>query len=191
MTFDQISMNGNQAPMDLFIEITFITDLDTKSQIEQHCLQHSADAIIQYDSSLRQWIWHTLYLPGHTTLTKPIAKQFDPPRKAPRTLEKELVTALVEQFAQQGMLVDRAVPCAIGEADLVTRMRDIVYEVKVNLTRSSLFQAVGQVLLYRLCINPDARAVIIGHSTNDTQALMPYIAALGIEVILLPPRTQA
>jgi DNA-binding Xre family transcriptional regulator len=73
--------------------------------------------------------------------------------------------------------------CAAGVADLATVARDVIFEVKHRLTRAALYQAVGQVLIYRACINPQARAVIVGYPTMETAALQPHIAALGIEVI--------
>src|SRR3954453_22429849 len=71
--------------------------------------------------------------------------------------ESELRAAIVRSLRAYGIVVDTKVACAVGEADLVTSRRDVICEVKHRLTRKALFQAVGQILIYRWSLCPDAR----------------------------------
>jgi DNA-binding Xre family transcriptional regulator len=66
---------------------------------------------------------------------------------------------------------------------MATLHHTAIIEVKWQLTRAALYQAIGQVLLYRSCLNPDARAIIVGYETRETVTLVPHIAALGVEVV--------
>lgn len=96
--------------------------------------------------------------------------------------EPELRHALVHRLLSSGIVLEASVPCAAGSADLVTPMRDIIIEVKHHLTRSALFQAIGQLLVYRQSFNPAARMLVVGYATVQTHALMPHAAAVGVEI---------
>jgi DNA-binding Xre family transcriptional regulator len=109
----------------------------------------------------------------HATITSPIAARTEP----------ELRAVVITRLQAHGIAVDTAVRCAAGTPDIVIADGSVIYEVKHQLTRKALFMAVGQVLLYRQALNPDARAVIVGHTTSETPALVPLIEALGVEVI--------
>src|SRR5262249_32909613 len=98
--------------------------------------------------------------------------------------EPELRQAIIEALRTHGIAVSESVPCAAGAADLVTRSGDAIFEVKHRLNRRALYQAVGQVLLYRLCINPDARAIVVGYAIDEIASLLPLLPALGIEIVL-------
>jgi DNA-binding Xre family transcriptional regulator len=97
--------------------------------------------------------------------------------------ESELRAAIVRSLRAYGIVVDTKVACAVGEADLVTSRRDVICEVKHRLTRKALFQAVGQILIYRWSLCPDARPVIIGYATPESPPLLEAINALGIQVV--------
>jgi DNA-binding Xre family transcriptional regulator len=97
--------------------------------------------------------------------------------------ELELRIAIVHTLRASGLAVEERVVCAAGEADIATRSRDVIIEVKHQLTRKNLHSAIGQVLLYRQAINPNARAIVIGYALDETAALVPYAAALGVEII--------
>ena len=79
--------------------------------------------------------------------------------------------------------------CLGGQADIVTS--DAIYEVKGMLTRDNIFQAIGQVLLYREClrdrerepIDSQAKAIITGFD-GGIKHLIPFINKLGVEVKL-------
>jgi threonine dehydrogenase-like Zn-dependent dehydrogenase len=59
------------------------------------------------------------------------------------------------------------VSCAAGIIDILTT--DTIYEVKLNLTRDNIFEAVGQAMIYRECVRPWARIIIVGIATKDTE----------------------
>lgn len=119
-------------------------------------------------------------------LTDPLASLPQPanhlvPRGKLRS-EPELRTAISTWLQGQGITLASKKVCAAGEPDLLTSDHRIILEVKHQLHRKALFQAVGQVLLYRTVINPEARAVIVGYGTEDTPTLAPLIERLGVEV---------
>ncbi len=53
-----------------------------------------------------------------------------------------------------------------------------------HLKSGNLYDIVGQILLYREAINPQARAVIIAYSTLALARLRSYIEQLGVEIIV-------
>ena len=99
--------------------------------------------------------------------------------------EPALRAAIAQTLRAHGIAVDEQVVCAAGAADLVTARRDAIWEVKLALDRAALQKAVGQLTLYRVSINPAARAIIVGYPTPETAVLRPHIEALGIEVVEL------
>jgi DNA-binding Xre family transcriptional regulator len=99
--------------------------------------------------------------------------------------EPALRAAIAQTLRAHGLAVDEQVACAAGAADLVTARRDAIYEAKLFLNRKALQQAVGQLMLYRATINPEARMIVVGYPTPETAALRPHIEALGIEVVAL------
>ncbi len=99
--------------------------------------------------------------------------------------EPALRAAIAQTLRAQGIAVDEQVVCAAGAADLVTARRDAIWEVKLALHRAALQRAVGQLMLYRVSINPEARMIVVGYPTTDTAVLRPRIEALGIEVVAL------
>jgi DNA-binding Xre family transcriptional regulator len=105
--------------------------------------------------------------------------------------EAELRAAVVKVLRDQGLGVGEQVVCDAGVADIVTIARDTIFEIKHRLTRAVLYQALGQILIYRHCINPDARAIIVGYPTTETATLLPHLAALGVEVVCWRDRPSA
>lgn len=97
--------------------------------------------------------------------------------------EPELRELIVRTLRTSGVAVDEQVVCAAGAADIVTAHRDVVIEVKLDLTHKAIQMACGQVLLYRQAINPDARAIVVGYATAETAGLINWATALGVEVI--------
>jgi hypothetical protein len=95
--------------------------------------------------------------------------------------EADLEYALARRLRAFGIRpVEHQVRTAAGIADVVTP--DTVYEVKLRLTRVSLFQAVGQVSVYARELERPRR-VIAGRWTPETDSLVPSILKLGIRVI--------
>lgn len=96
-------------------------------------------------------------------------------------LEKDIETSFANHLENKGIRYRRQVSCAAGIIDILTT--DTIYEVKLNLTRDNIFEAVGQAMIYRECVMPWARIVIVGIAAKDTEKLIPYVSSLGIEVI--------
>lgn len=105
------------------------------------------------------------------------------PADAQHRSEPALRAAVARMLRANGLAIEELVPCAAGELDIATVSRDTIVEIKHRLHRKALFQGVGQIGVYRQALNPEARAIIVGYATNETAALLPYIAPLGIEVI--------
>jgi hypothetical protein len=94
--------------------------------------------------------------------------------------EADIEANIARRLRAQGIgPVDTQVRTAAGIADIVTP--DTVYEIKLSLTRVSLFQAVGQVSLYARELERPRR-IIIGAWTPETDRLAAHIRKLGIEV---------
>jgi DNA-binding Xre family transcriptional regulator len=122
------------------------------------------------------------------TIMEVVAPQTSIPAAAPQhRSEPALRAAIAQTLRAHGLAVDEQVACAAGAADLVTARRDAIYEAKLFLSRKALQQAVGQLMLYRASINPEARVIIVGYPTSETATLRPHIEALGIEVVELGP----
>ncbi len=95
--------------------------------------------------------------------------------------EKQIQEAIEIKLSTQGIsLLSRG--CQAGQADIVTS--DTIYEVKHILTKTDVFRAIGQVLLYRECINPSANAVLVGVD-GGIKSLIPFINQLGVKVELI------
>jgi hypothetical protein len=95
--------------------------------------------------------------------------------------EKQIQEAIERKLISEGIsLLSRG--CQAGQADIVTS--DAVYEVKHLLTKENIFKAIGQVLLYRECINPSANAIIVGID-GGIKSLIPSINQLGVKVELI------
>jgi len=97
-------------------------------------------------------------------------------------LEKEFEDSFCSKLEKEKINYQRQVKCVAGIADVVTDTH--VYELKRHLTKSDIISAVGQVLLYRECIDPTAIAVIVGCEEKNTQDMIKYVNALGVEVML-------
>jgi hypothetical protein len=96
-------------------------------------------------------------------------------------LEADLEATLTRRLLALGVRpVERQVRTRAGIADIVTA--STVYEVKLHLTRVSLFQAVGQVSVYARELERPHR-VIIGQWTPETDRLAASIEKLGIRVV--------
>lgn len=109
--------------------------------------------------------------------------QYVPSTTPQHRSEPTLRAAIATTLRAHGLAIDEQVTCAVGAADLVTARQDAIYEVKLWLSRKALQQAIGQLMLYRASLNPEARTIIVGYATEETAVLRPHIEALGIEVV--------
>lgn len=103
-------------------------------------------------------------------------------RETPKGKEKRLELEFGKLLSDQGIAVKHQVKCAHGIADIVTD--DAIYEIKASLSRSNIFRAASQVLLYRNCINPEAKAIIVGYPHPKEPIDTDFVASLGIEIIV-------
>jgi hypothetical protein len=106
------------------------------------------------------------------------------PDKKPlqRKKEKMIEASYLQTLLTQGINARSQVSCKYGVADIVTP--DAIYEIKGTLSKSSLQQAIGQVLIYRSCINPSAKAFVIGCLDGRNNVDITMGEALGVEVIV-------
>lgn len=182
---------GNLSPWALFSDITFMGSgpaADTRVKaLEKHILRRGDCAFIDYDEELG-WVFHSLVM-GDQIFKKGIAERFKRPAKSLAELELGIEIELEHQLLGQGIPVSRQVDCFAGTADIVTP--DTIYEIKYTLSGHALFQAIGQVLLYRAAINPAARAVVVGVVDDRTTRLIPLIQSIGVDVLPWPNPTKA
>lgn len=167
-------------PMSLFVDCTYLGhDPQSKQQIERECFNQGYIPVIDYDQELG-WVFHTLYPPDGTVSRKKIAKQFQRPREEQRD-ERALELRIAAHLRAQGYTVRQQVRSRAGRVDIV--IDDAVIEVEYYLSRAKLFEAVGQVLLYRQAINPNARALVMAAAAEEG---LPIDVAheLGVEVVL-------
>lgn len=125
-------------------------------------------------------VWHTLSLRGEFH-SKQIAEIFRSKnnKKALREIDvEEKVASLLQSMGEK---VQRQVKCLSGIADIVTD--NLIVEVKLLLTISSIKQAVGQLFMYRPAINPKAKLVIAGIATKELESVRNYLRSIGIEII--------
>lgn len=107
----------------------------------------------------------------------------------PSRSELEMELRLCRILDSEGIAYERQVRTPAGVADVVTSQT--VYEVKLDLTRSALFKAVGQVTLYAAALKRPRR-VIIGR-VNDGDAFEPLrtlVHSLGIRINVFPSRER-
>jgi hypothetical protein len=102
--------------------------------------------------------------------------------ESPKAKEKRLELEFGKSLSDQGIPVKHQVRCEHGIADIVTS--DAIYEVKASLSRGDIYRAASQVLLYRNCINPSAKAVIVGYPDKKEPVNAEIAKALGIEMIV-------
>jgi hypothetical protein len=94
-------------------------------------------------------------------------------------LEADIEWDIARTLKAQGHDVATQVWTPSGVADVVTE--DMVIEVKLWLSRVSMFQAVGQVSVYAAELGRPKRA-IVGQATRETASLLAGVRRLGIMV---------
>jgi hypothetical protein len=101
-----------------------------------------------------------------------------------RRLERETEDALAARLVAHGVPVLRQVRVATGVIDVLTP--DTLYEVKTWLTRDSVFEGLGQLMVYQAGRGDGAplRLVLYGRETRETAPMIPVLAGLGVEVEL-------
>lgn len=174
----------SMSPMNLFQDITYLGHgkeaEECKGRIEKACLAHPGYiAFIDYDNELG-WVFHTLLTPDGLKSAKPVSERFekmDSYSRAEFKLEDEVCNFL----KKAGQRPKRQVRLMSGRADIVTDTT--VYELKDVLSRDKLFQAIGQVLIYRQEISPNHKAVVVGRpDSENVRDIVALARQLGVEI---------
>jgi hypothetical protein len=102
-------------------------------------------------------------------------------RKAEYTFnEKKLEDNLYDLLVSKGIKVERQKRCLAGFIDIITET--CIYEVKDVLTINTLYKAIGQLLLYRECINSTANAYII-YNRSEVENLHACVKNINIQLV--------
>lgn len=98
-------------------------------------------------------------------------------------LENEVADILRSEYGQN--IIRMQVQCGIGIIDIMTE--DYICEVKTILDRTSIFQAIGQVLLYRESIKPKKIPMIAGIVGKKQTCIEweQHLANIGIKLLPL------
>ena len=98
-----------------------------------------------------------------------------------KVTEKDIEDWFCDYLKSQGRVFDRQVQCAAGIIDILCP--DMIYEVKLDLTRASIIKAIGQLMLYRQAINPCVHLTIVGRATEEIKRIRPFVEACGVRAI--------
>lgn len=175
---DVITCGGKVSPMFLFDEYTFISE-ELKDGFTRYCIDRGYIPFIDYDTDYGSWIFHSITYKD-LIWKKPVSEKFES-HESKEGNEAALEKKFVAHLKQLGVASNTQVICKAGIADIVTQEK--IYEAKDVLTGSSLFRAIGQVLLYRQCINPSAGAAIICNRSL-VEHLHPVALLIGVEIIV-------
>jgi hypothetical protein len=177
------------SPYSIFVDVTRLGFGEQaeyfKRRIEQHCEERGFIACIDFHEELG-WLFHTMFQPDGSMMRKETVwhwlKSKTSYTPAPAN-ETKIKNQLADRLRQEGRTVQTEVRCEAGVADIVTE--EAVYEIKWEFNRSKLYEAIGQVLLYRQAIDPSLRAVVVGKKpkATDWKAAIKHAKALGVEVV--------
>ena len=186
LDISKFEIHSDVDPLKLFEDITYLgNDIEGEykaRQIEKICLKQEYIAFIDNDSELGL-IFHTILHPDGKKSVKNIASVFSQKETTEQIIEKQIEKTLIKRLKNQGIPADPQFPCSAGIADIVTP--SAIYEIKLRLTRDSLFHAIGQVLLYRESIDPSRQAIVVGVNSGIDD-LIPLAKKIGVEVELWP-----
>ncbi|MGC4033636.1 MAG: hypothetical protein QM754_18275 [Tepidisphaeraceae bacterium] len=182
----KVSENGGHlvdylSPWAIFNDFTFLgTDTELAERISKRCMSCGDIPLIDQHPTLGL-VFHTLFpCRTQTVHKKKIAAEFE--RLENKCNEKQVERELVTRLLSEGVSVATQVRTPAGWADIVTESH--VIEVELRLSRSKIFEAVGQVLLYSAAIGGGRQPAIAGKYHADVDILSPFIKQIGVEVIL-------
>jgi len=184
LDISKFEIDSDLNPLELFEKITYLGN-DTEGecrarQIEKICFKQHCIAFIDNEPEVG-WIFHTIILPNKTKSCKNIASIFRHKEIPEEIREKKIENTLIKRLKKQGIPAEPQFRCSAGIADIVTPFA--IYEIKLRLTRDSLFHAIGQVLLYRESIDPSLQAIVVGVNSG-IEDLIPIAKKIGVEVEL-------
>jgi len=101
-----------------------------------------------------------------------------------RIKEKIVERAILNQLFLCGDDVHSQIKLKHGIADIIEYGTNTIYEVKAVLNRASIFNAIGQLMVYASCMeNPsDWKLAIAGIDHPDIQSMKPELEKIGIMV---------
>jgi hypothetical protein len=115
-------------------------------------------------------------------------ERYDYGKKKPGRPESKLEALVGRALEAQGIPVEHQVRCEAGIADIVTS--DAIYEVKSDIRYpGKLYEAIGQVLVYRQLINPSAQVFVVGyshvggHSQKQLAAIQAAAKGFGVQIV--------
>ncbi|SRR6266487_425781 len=115
-------------------------------------------------------------------------EQYDYGKKKPGRPESTLEALIGKSLEEQGISVRYQVSCNAGRADIVTP--DAIYEVKPEIRYpAKLYEAIGQVLVYRQLINPSAQVFVAGYqqiggsSQKQRAAIQTAAKEFGVQIV--------
>lgn len=170
----------------LFEEYTHFNSEEQVKEMRQILLTKDAVGLFKFDEDYGCWIFHSMLKNGGMH-SKNIAEKYHRPiEEAKPKSELDIEKAFAKYLESAGIKVRRQVRCATGCADIVTGTT--VYEVEMYLSRQKIFEAIGQVMLYREAINPDLEAAIVGMASGTAHIqAKKYAARFGVQIIIWNP----
>jgi hypothetical protein len=166
----------------LFADFTYLRDDERLANyFRARARAEGAVAIIE-KHEVYGLVWHSLFTPNES-LSKSIQSEFLTEYKSKSITEAEVEERVASLLESEGEKVRRQVRCNTGTADIVTENK--IIEVKRTLTISSVKQAIGQLLMYSMAINPGAELVVAGITTAESERAKKYLSALRMKVIEL------
>jgi hypothetical protein len=176
---DVVTCDGRVTPMFLFEEYSLL-DEDLKNDIKRYCIEREWIPFIDYDPDFNSWVFHSI-THGNMIWKKPIAKKYEALDEYRVGSEAKLEREFAAHLRNLGISVQTQVRCDCGIADVVTENR--IYELKYRLDRASFFQALGQVLLYRQSINPNADVTLVC-KVSIVPELHQFAKNMGVQVLV-------
>ncbi len=96
--------------------------------------------------------------------------------------ERLFEDAFCEMLLKDSQIISRQVRCSVGVADVVTESH--VYELKLHLSMSNVFRAIGQAIMYSQALGFGRRPAIACKSMSGiSNEFLKHIRAVGVEVI--------
>jgi hypothetical protein len=166
-------------PQHLFEEYTGLDDEASKA-IRNICWDKDAIAFIDWHPRLELFVFHSLSI-GDTIWKKPIAADFQEEKE--RGKEAVIEDALCAILESAGRHFRRQFRTRAGIIDVLTDGG--IYELKKSFARVSVFEAVGQLMLYSTTVHKGRTKVIVAGG-RVPYAFREPLSSNGIMTISFP-----
>lgn len=171
-------------PSQLFKQFTNLGDGPEgerlKDAIEERCLEQTAVPEIDHVPGVG-WVFHGIIGGGKSRRFKRKARRLVYRRATP--LECDVEDAMEKFYQEMGLKVRRQVKCRAGRIDLVVGRYETLVEVKAKLDRDALYEAIGQLMLYREATNQAARLVTAGLLTEEAIKLAGLVRSADVHMV--------